>query len=122
MFKWDDLTFLVWLQIKFGCGSRSSMINQELNRMRRELSMHFETLFSEEKTSAKEIEFEVINDISLPNPENKNPDKVEEIEMKEQTVAEMLYGSEALDKEEETKKEDNNTIPQDKKDEEKKEN
>ena len=122
MFKWDDLTFLVWLQIKFGCGSRSSMINQELNRMRRELSMHFETLFTEEKTSAKEIEFEVINDISLPNPENKNPDKVEEIEMKEQTVAEMLYGSEALDKEEETKKEDNNTIPQDKKDEEKKEN
>ena len=107
MFKWDELIFLVWLQIKFGCGSRSSMINQELNRMRRELSMHFETLFTEEKTKVKEIEFEVINKISLPNPDNKNQGGVEQ-EMV--TVSEILNGSEALDKEEETKKEDDTII------------
>ena len=66
-FDIDKITYFKWLGIKFGCSSKSQRINQEMNRMRKQLSEHFENLYNKKRpnSTGKEVEFDVINEIDI---------------------------------------------------------
>lgn len=71
-FDIEKITYCKWLGIKFGCSSKSKKINQEMNRMRKHLSEHFENLYNKKRPSStgKEVEFDVINQIDINSQSN----------------------------------------------------
>ena len=50
----DKLTYCKWLGIRFGCSTRSRVLNRKIKRTRMQLSLHFEQLYSKNKEPTKE--------------------------------------------------------------------
>lgn len=50
----DKLTYCKWLGIRFGCSTRSRVLNRKIKRMRMQLSLHFEQLYSKNIEPIKE--------------------------------------------------------------------
>ena len=55
--------------MKFGCTKKAKSINQEVNRMRKELSAHFEKLYRRRTCKGKEneVDFDTIYGIKIDN-------------------------------------------------------
>lgn len=52
--EFEHLTYCKWLGIRLGCSTRSRELNRRLKRMRLELSLHFEQLYSKKIEPIKE--------------------------------------------------------------------
>ena len=65
----DNLSYCRWLVLKFGCTKKAKNINQEVNRMRKELSAHFEKLYRRRTCKGKEneVDFDTIYGIKIDN-------------------------------------------------------
>lgn len=66
---WKSVGYFKWLGIRFGCSKRSKELNKEISRMRKELSSHYENLYSRTSINREEMK-EELDQFSLYPTEN----------------------------------------------------